>query len=591
MNITYKTIISSIIAVYAIQSIDAQTAAKDTLLNRQVSLEREYTPTIQDASKINTLPALHEPQKKQYDIRFENAAPSVNFASYPIGDTGSGDIRTGITSSKQRGYLNFGAGMYSNLEGALGYRIVDAPNDQFDLFGTHNSTNGKIKYLNGTEAYDEEKAKNMENFIKARYSHKFETATWYLSGSFLNNGFNYYGNPNIFSTFSPSANIVSTDNKNVSENQSVNIFEVETGVNSIESSDNLNYSASLKYNRFSSKYSSGMAEDGPRGNIIDAKVDLSQPFFSDKKVGIRGNLFYQKYDGHTNNYSNEQNDLYHNLTILRANPYLKIDNGDVRLLIGANINWAIDASNKFAVAPTVDLSWNFNDNSLLYLNVDGGINDNSFINIYKENRYINPIGRVNISKTLYDARLGIRSGAITGFEFDIFGGYKYTNDNHLYIQTQTTSWNNVSDVLYANMGEGHFGGAIKTKLIPYTDLSIKAIAHFYNLSKYSNDIVFSEKKAWGLPTLTFDFNADFSFIENLILTANYQFEGGRKTWNGTGATSMKSINELNFKASYHVLEWLSLYAKVNNVLSQKYERYYGYTLQGINASAGFNLTF
>lgn len=323
MNITYKTILSSIIAVYAIQSIDAQTATKDTLLNRQVSLEREYTPTIQDASKINTLPALHEPQKKQYDIRFENAAPSVNFASYPIGDTGSGDIRTGITSSKQRGYLNFGAGMYSNLEGALGYRIVDAPNDQFDLFGTHNSTNGKIKYLNGTEAYDEEKAKNMENFIKARYSHKFETATWYLSGSFLNNGFNYYGNPNIFSTFSPSANIVSADNKNVSENQSVNIFEVETGVNSIESSDNLNYSASLKYNRFSSKYSSDMAEDGPRGNIIDAKVDLSQPFFSDKKVGIRGNLFYQKYDGHTNNYSK-----FSIFATFWCHPFYSIKNGE-----------------------------------------------------------------------------------------------------------------------------------------------------------------------------------------------------------------------------------------------------------------------
>lgn len=583
MNITYKTIILSIMTVYAAQSVDAQTAAKDTLLNRQVSLEREYTPTIQDASKINTLPALHEPQKKQYDIRFENAAPSVNFSSYPIGDTGSGDIRTGITSSKQRGYLNFGAGMYSNLEGALGYRIVDAPNDQFDLFGTHNSTNGKIKYLNGTEAYDKEKAKNMENFIKARYSHKFETATWYLSGSFLNNGFNYYGNPNVLSG--------STENKNVSENQSVNIFEVETGVNSVESSDNVNYSASIKYNRFSSKYSSDMAEDGPRGNIIDAKVDLAQPFFSDKKIGIRGNLFFQKYDGHTNNYNTEQNDLYHNLTILRANPYLKIDNGDVRLLIGANINWAIDASNKFAVAPTIDLSLNFNDNSLLYLNVDGGINDNSFINIYKENSYINPIGRVGISKTLYDAQLGIRSGAIAGFEFDIFGGYKYTNDNHLYIQTQTTSWNNVSDVIYANLGEGHFGGAIKTKLIPYTDLSMKAIAHFYNLNKYSNATDLGEKKAWGLPSLTFDFNADFSFIENLILTANYQFEGGRKTWNGTESASMKSINELNFKASYHILEWLSLYAKVNNVLNQKYERYYGYTLQGINASAGFNLIF
>ncbi len=585
MNTTYKTIILGIISIYAIQSVDAQTAAKDTLLNRQVSLEREYTPTIQDASKVNTLPALHEPQKKQYDIRFENAAPSVNFSSYPIGDTGSGDIHTDIRYSKQRGYLNFGAGMYSNLEGALGYRIVDGTNDQFDLFGTHNSTNGKIKYIDGTEPYDEAKAKNMENFIKARYSHKFETATWYLNGSFLNNGFNYYGNPNI----TGASTIYNTEN--LSKNQSVNIFEIETGVNSVESSDNVNYSASLKYNRFSSKYSSDILEDGPKGNIIDAKVDLSQPFSSDTKIGVKGNLFFQKYDGHTNNYSEEQNDLYHNLTVLRANPYMKIDNGDIRLLIGANVNWAIDASNKFALAPTVDLGWNFDEKSLLYLTVDGGINDNSFINIYKENRYMNPIGRVDISKTLYDAQLGVRSGVITGFEFDIFSGYKYTNDSHLYLSTPTTSWNNVSDVVYANLGEGHFGGAIKTKLIPYTDLSLKAITHFYNLSKYSDATDLGQKKAWGLPSLTFDFNADFSFIENLILTANYKFEGGRKTWIAANSIDMKNINELNLKASYHVLDWLSLYAKVDNVLNQKYEKYYGYTLQGINASAGFNLIF
>lgn len=589
MNITYKAIILGIISTYAVQSIDAQTTAKDTLLNRQVSLEREYTPTIQDASKINTLPALHQPQKKQYDIRFENAAPVMNFSSYPIGDTGSGDIRTSIEYSKQRGYLNFGAGMYSNLEGALGYRIVDKSNDIFDLFGTHNSTNGSIKYLNGIEGSDKAKAKNMETLLKALYSHKFEAATWHLSGSFLNNGFNYYGNPNVFPLIDINGGKIA--NANISKNQSVNIFEVETGLSSVESSDNTNYSASLQYNRFSSKYSDDITEDGPKGNIIDAKVDLSQPFFSDKKVGIRGNLFFQKYDGHTNSYNSEQNNLYHNLTILRANPYIKIDNGDLRILIGANFNWAIDASNKFAVAPTINLSWNFDEKSILYFNADGGINDNSFINIYKENRYMNPVGRVNISKTLYDTQLGVRSGIITGFEFDIFGGYKYTNDQHLYKPRATSSWDNVSDVVYANLGEGHIGGAVKTKLIPYTDLSVKAITYFYNLNKYTKQDFTIEKKAWGLPSLTFDFNADFSFIENLTLTANYQFEGGRKALSGSNSANMKNINELNLKASYHILKWLSLYAKANNVLNQKYEKYYGYTLQGINASAGFNLIF
>ncbi|SHF59274.1 TonB-dependent receptor [Dysgonomonas macrotermitis] len=587
INTSYKLIISAAIAICPAIIANAQTSAKDTLLNRQVSLEREYNPTIQDASKINSLPAVHQPLKKQYDIRFENAAPTIKLSAYPIGDTGSGSIRTKIEYPEQRGYLNFGAGMYSNLEGALGYRIVDSANDQFDLFGTHNSTNGKIKYLNG-ENNDEVKAKNMENFIKAKYSHKFGSGIWNLSASFLNNSFNYYGKPYILNyEVLPSADIY-----NMEKNQVVNIFDINTSLISKESYDELNYSASIRYNRFTTKYSTNIEDDGPSGNIFDAKVDLSQPFFGDKKIGIKGGLLFQKYDEHSTLYESDlMTDLYHNLTVVRANPYFKIDDGDIRFTIGANINWAIDVKNKFAIAPTVDLAWNFDETSLLYLTVDGGINDNNFVNIYNENRYIAPIGRVNISKTLYDAQLGVRSGVIQGFEFDIFGGYKQTKDEHLYLPTSGTSWSNVSQAIYANLGEGHFGGAIKTKLIPYTDLSLKAIAHFYSLDKYTENVSITEKKAWGLPTFTVDFNADFSFIENLILTANYQFSGGRKTTNYLEVVDMKNINELNVKASYHVLKWLSLYAKANNVLNQKYERYYGYTLQGINITGGFNLIF
>lgn len=586
MNTKYTAIVLSILGIGTIAgSVNAQTAAKDTLLNRQVSLERAYTPTIQDASKINTLPSLHEPAKKQYDIRFEQAAPTVNFDKYPIGDPGSGDIRTNIDFSKQRGYFTFGAGMYSNLEGALGYRIVDGEKDQFDIFGTHNSTNGKIKYLQGSK--DEVKAKNMENFIKAKFSHKFDAATWFLNASFLNNGFNYYGYPSM--TLEPPMK-----EYDFNKNQSVNIFEVETGLQSPESSNNLTYSGSIKYNRFSSKYGTQIEFDGPKGNIIDANVNLASPFATDKKVGIKGGLFFQKYDEHKNLYSGSvQNDLYHNLTVVKANPYFTLEDGDIRLLVGANINWAIDKSNKFVVAPTIDLKWNFEEKSLAYLTVDGGVNNNSFIDVFNESRYIMPIERVDISKTLYDAQIGVRSGVISGFEFDIFGGYKYTQNDHFFVQTPMGIWANVSVPIYANLGSGHFGGAIKTKLIPYTDLSLKAVSHFHNVSKYTstNSDLKIEKEAWGEPTFTVDLNADFSFIENLTLTANYQLQTGRKALNFGKIEDMKNINEVNIRANYHVLEWFSIYVKANNVLNQKYERYYGYTLQGINAVAGFNLTF
>lgn len=582
MNIIYKKGILIGLLGFGILSTNMYAqAVKDTTLNRQVNLEREYTPIIQDASKINTVPARHITEQTQHALKFENTAPTLKLSSYPIADTGSGDINTKINFDKHRGYLSFGGGMYLNLEGTLGYRIVDSTNDQFDLFATHNSTNDKIKYMEGS---DKVKAKNMENFVKAKFSHKFAPLTWSLAASFLNNGYNYYGNPYLFPMIGGDPDYT----ENLEKNQSANIFEVETGVTSAKYSD-VEYGISLKYNNFSSKYGPDINFDGISANLFDANVHLALPFDSDKKIGIKGGILYQNISDpkfiHTE-------DAFHNLTVLRANPYFNIDGGDIYLTLGANLNYALDKKNKMVIAPTIKAAWHFEDKSSLYLNIDGGINDNNVVSIFKENRYVNTDSRIAYSQTLYDAQLGIKSGVIEGFEFDIFGGYKYTKDEHLYYPTHNTSWYNVSAPMYANLGTGNFGGLLKTKFIPYTDLSVKAATYFYNLKKYtSTDFSPEEKKAWGLPSFTIDLNADLSIIENLILSLNYSFEGGRKSYVNSSSVNMKNINELTIKGSYNIANRISLYARINNLLNQKYERYYGYTLQGISTLAGVSLTF
>lgn len=589
MNRLYKTLfIGSLGLSVASTNISAQTAAKDTAFNRHVSLEREYTPTIQDASKINTLPALYEPAKKQYGIKFENSIPNTNISSHPVGDTGSGDIKTNIAFSKHRGYLLFGAGMYSNLEGAGGYRIVDSANDRFDLFATHNSTDGKIKYLNPSQFMDKAQAKNMENLINAKYSHKFESLTWYLNGSFFNNTFNYYGNPFIFGQATQSASVYEALMKN---SQGVNVIEAETGISSTKGSDAVSYSANVKYNNFTSKYGADVASDGVSGSIFDALVDIATPIQTDHKAGVEGGIFFQSFNK-ADFLTSLPSDPFHNLTIFKVRPYYSIDGGDFKLSLGANINWASDIENKFVVAPSIKTSWNFNEKSLFYFNIGGGINDNNFVTMNRENRYINPASRVFISQTLYDAQIGVRSGIANGFEFDIFGGYKYTKDEHLFVPYYTASWGNVSEMLYANLGTGHIGGSLKTKLIPYTDLSLKATSYFYNVGKYTlTNQAPDKKEAWGLPSFTFDFNADFSVVDNLTLSVNYIFEGGRKAYVENASKGMNSINELNIKGTYSILNWLSFFVRANNVMNQKYERQYGYTNQGINALGGISLKF
>jgi len=46
--------------------------SKKQNLEREMTLEREYDPTVQDASKVNTLPVIKEPEVKKMPIDYAN---------------------------------------------------------------------------------------------------------------------------------------------------------------------------------------------------------------------------------------------------------------------------------------------------------------------------------------------------------------------------------------------------------------------------------------------------------------------------------------------------------------------------------------
>jgi hypothetical protein len=595
MNTAYKIVLSGITAgTVLLGNASAQTThSNDSTLNRQVSLEREYTPTIQDAAKVNTSPALYQPKKKQYKVNFEDSAFSFNFSSFPVGDTGSGDIQTEMDYSKHRGWLMLGAGMYKTLQGDLGYRIADAKRDRLDIFASHNSTGGNVKYLLKDSPIEKVEAKDMENSIDLKYRHSFNSLSWNLSGSFFNNSYNYYGNPYIFNyikDFQVAEYEDLTDGWDLGKKQSINIWNVETSVQSKESA-RTNYTVGASYNRIDFKHGSDYSYHGIASHLVNAYANVAFPLANDFKWGVKGDIFHQSSEK-ADFIAEEDKESYHNLSVVKANPYIYYDGYNFLMALGVNFNQAWDFNDKTSLSPMLNILWNFDEKSKFYLAVTGGINRNDLVSTYRENKYIITGRRVAISQTPYDAQIGVSSGAIKGLEFDIFGGYKYTKDEHLYIPSRGHSWwATISDALYANMGTGHVGASLKTTAIPYTDLSVKATGYFYNLKEYSKESPTNEKTAWGLPSFTLNFNADFTFIPNMDLNLKYCYENGRKTWVDSQTVKMDAINELNAKAAYRILKWLSVYAEVDNLLNQRYERYYGYTLQGLNALGGVELKF
>lgn len=595
MKTLYKSSLLVAMGIFTF-AVNAQvarnTSPNDTTVNRQVLLEKDYNPTLKDASKINTVPEIYDPVVKRVNVNSVDGVPQISVNNNRLGGAQSGDIATDIAFDKKRGYLVIGAGNNSNLAGAAGYRILNSTSDQLDLFADHSSSNSDIDYVNKDYLHNKMKGKYADTKVNLRYAHTFDQSILSVGGSYLNKSYNYYGN-SFVSPDNPSLDVYDYTSR-----QNVDVISFSANIKSRDNNDGLlTYKIGASYDNFKQKYAWTKALDGPKGGIINVFGNFSTPFDTDKTLGLNMEILNQSFSDD----ALSAKDSYHSYNNISMSPYFNIEGEAFNVSLGVNLAYLKDVKSSFLLAPNVTASYNVSERSQFYAGITSAVNNNTFLDILQENRYFNPRSRVEMSKTYYDATIGFKSGVLDGFEFDIFGGYKYTKKDHLYVlelNQISGMWGNLGTPIYANLNTGHFGALVKTNLIPYTDLSARVTGYFYSV-KYATPYFYNyygtyptEKKAWGKPTFTAELNADVKVIPQLTLSMNYQYMGGRKAFvSWIGSTKMKDVNELNFRGEYQVLDWFSVNFRLNNVLGQKYELQPGYALQGFNVLGGVSFRF
>lgn len=594
MKTIYKSALLIVLGCIAL-GVNAQ---KDTTLNRHVMIERDYNPTLKDASKINITPSIYEPVVIKRDVKYVDKSPQIGLNNNLLGSAEAGEVKTNVDFDKRRGYLGLAAGSNSNIDAFAGYRILNADSDKLDLFANHSSTSGNVDYLDKGYWFDKAKAKYSDTKVNLKYAHTFDPSILSIDASFFNTSYNYYGNSFIDKN-DPSAPAVYPFDMDARQN--VDVISFGAGIKSREDFGGLlRYKVSAGYKNFKNKYGPLVSDKGIKGGQLDLIADFNTDFGADKVIGVKGSLMNQS----VSNAKFASDDAFHSYTNFTATPYINFIGGNWDASLGLNVNALFDVKTKFAVSPNLNASVRFEEVNVLYAKIGGGVNNNTILDILQENRYVDLSSRIQYSKTLYDAVLGFKSGILSGFEFDLFAGYKHTKDDHLYGMTSfgLVSWGNVSSPLYANLSTGHFGGAIKTTLIPYTDLSAKVTGYFYKV-KYIDENISFDKKAWGLPSVTAELNADIKVMPELTFSLNYLYAGGRKAISSLNpnatlgvlplvqSVKMKDINELNIRAEYQITNWAAVNVRANNVLFQKYENVYGYALQGFNFLGGLSFKF
>ena len=565
----------------------AQEDRKDKNLNREMTLEREYDPSVQDASKINSLPPVKDPEIKKRPIEYARFTWPVE-PEKEIGLLGSGRLQTELPVDKRRGYLNFGIGNYLNLNGDAGYHILNTEKDRLQVLFSHRSTNGKIKLLtpDGVESL-KSKAKLNDNLGSVRFAHEFDKASFGLGAQYGYSAFDYYG---YFPGMNP-------DNM-LTRNQGNQLIALNAGVRSRDLAS-FNYLFDLDFRNFSHKYAMSPEIDGVKENTFGARLDLNAAFDGTKKVGLGAKFDYFSYtfpSGFRDDFTG-----FDNHAEVTLNPYFAVAGTNWNVKLGANVMFITGSDSKMAASPDITADVQVADATVLYGNFLGAVQANSVYEIARENRYADPTQGVRASRTWFDGTIGIKSGVAPGFWFDIFAGYKITSDDHFFLPFYSDgigTWGNVGRPVYFDSKLFRVGATFKYSFQQWIDLSLKGVYNAWDVSATGNEedrlLPESDYKAYNKPDLEIEAGVTVKPVERLAVGLAYYWAGGRYTWAGSaaqGAVKMKNINELNLNGSYALTDAFGVYVQLNNLLGRKYDLFPGYTTQGFQVLAGLNFNF
>lgn len=576
-----------------------ENVSKEKNLNREMTLEREYDPSVQDASKVNTLPVVKEPEVRKIPIDYATFTVPTD-PQNEIGLLPSGNIMTQMDYNKRRGYFNFGIGTYMNINGDLGYHILSTDKDKLNIWYSHRSTNGNVKYL---QLEDEKvKAKINDNLGGVDFKHAFEKMIFNLGVKYGYSGFNYYGLPTDAIPGADDLELADRETNQVNQTIAATI-----GFASKEGAP-VGYSLDLGYINFSHKYGSGKPADGPTEHTFEAKFDLNAGFNGNMRVGLGGQVEYFNYNLPERKESGYGTWYYYNFknhTEVTLSPYYTVEGDNWHVKLGANVMLASSAidgvdDTEFMASPNVSADVEVADKTQLYLNAGGKLYSNSMYEVSQINRYVDPTKAIEASRNWLDATIGIRSGVAPGFWFDVFGGYKITSDDLLFLTSRTYTdhhFGNFSQAMPDIDTKRLFVGAnLKYSYQQLFDLSLKGVYNHwqanYGDSWVGGPLNAELEHAWGKPEMELTANLTVRPISPLSIALDYYLATGRyNELNGSYIYKMDNINELNLTAAYNFNDTFGVYVKGTNLLCQKYELYYGYPMQGISAMVGVNINF
>lgn len=522
----------------------AQEQAKDTTVNRTVVVEQEYAPDINDATKINVVPQVTPPtvSKKavEYDARMVPAAqiPATTMQAYTGQET---------QPKAAPGYVRLGYGNYGNLDAQANYLFSLSSRDRLNLNFGMDGMNGSLDLPGENGEWD---AFYYRTHAAIDYLHAFNKVDLNVAGRFGLSNFNLLpalpGNKQKFTSGDFHVGVRSTDEEMPFR------FSAETNLMLYQRQHDLPY-------------------DDLQETLIRTKAEVTGDISDGQSISVAlamDNVLYQHTD-------------FENYTSLDMNPYYLLQNDDWTLRLGAHVDLAFGFGKTFRAAPDVYAQYNFADSYLLYAQAKGGKLQNDFRRLETICPYGQLASQTDATYEQLNAALGFKASPVTGLWMNIYGGYQNLKNDLV------QGFGDDALLLYGqNASNVYFGAEVSYS---YKDIfAIAASGTYRNWdTKKDETNPYAEAALLFKPALEADLHVDIRPISPFLLKLGYQHIARQEV----GGQTIDAVSNLYAGLEYKLFKGISIYARANNLLNQKYQYYLGYPAEGINFVGGVSFCF
>lgn len=592
MKTSNHIIITVLFTIGCVLSIQAQ----DSILNRNVTVEREYKPIIQDAGKVNSIPKILEPKAERIFAKYSDFNLPLN-TDYNIHLLPAAELELEKTSI-QTAYARLGFGTYLNTLVDFAYPLINKPDLKLD-FSLHQLGTLESKRLHSKTKADlsfEKIFKTVSLFAEISGSHEYVK---YFGFNFnrdsiidLNNYSSKYGN-SMYEELNRTGTIDKT-NRLFSVNQlnSESIgdvfwrFNSNIGIKSIPQSSDIQYLAAIEYNIFSS--TNGLTE-----NQIHTQAKFNSPN-NKNRIGFDIDIFNLMYSS----VKIPKFNFWSNYSVLNINPYYKFEANNWKVRLGLKTAFSFVHGNLLNPSADVLAEWNPIPSFIsIYAGVNGDYQINTLDKILSENPFLYSDIRVNDTYTPYNLFIGFKLKPLYNVLIDGYLSLRQIDNQYFFVNKEyslqsTTLATSVADsslysnrfnVIYSSASVLKIGVRIAYNLKKFMDIEVKAALNNWNVK--------TELYAWNKPAYEAQFTSNFKINNELSLNFNAFYEGGRYAKLGNKSVLMNDKVDINLGCIYTLNNWISAFIKFNNILNSPYQNFYGYDVQGINFMIGSVLKF